>query len=146
MTDRKMSNFELATLNYFLTRAFLIGVIFNALVNILKQDSWVIPIISILPALILIALISYIMEYKPDLNISQKVIVLFNSVIGRIILIIIVLYTFFTSIINFLNMGMFIQSQFLNKTPLISILILFMLTTFMYTILCPSSKECITWM
>ena len=37
MTDRKISNFELGALNYFLIRAFLIGITLNSLIIFIKQ-------------------------------------------------------------------------------------------------------------
>mgnify|MGYP002625490924 CR=1 FL=1 len=130
MTDKKISNFEIVTLNYFLTRAFLIGIVFNILINSLKQDSWIVPIISIVPALIFIFFISYIMDYKSDLNITEKILTLFNKKIGIIIIILTNIIVFTISIINFLNMTKFIQSQFLNKTPLAVICILLGITSF----------------
>ena len=130
MTDRKISNFEFATLNYFLTRAFLIGITFNALINALRHDSWIIPLVSIAPALIIIFLLDYIMKYKSNLNLSEKIISLFNRKIGIVIIIILTIFIFFISLLNFLNMSNFIQSQFLSKTPLLAICIMFMLTTF----------------
>lgn len=130
MTDRKMSNFEFATLNYFITRAFLVGIIFNALLNIVKQDSWIIPIISIIPALLIIILINYIINYKPDLNLANKIISLFNMHIAIFILIFLVLFYYFISLLNYLNFNNFIQSQFLNKTPILAIAIMFSLATY----------------
>lgn len=130
MTDRKISNFEFATLNYFLTRAFLIGITFNALIKALKQDCWIIPLISIIPAFIIILLINYIIEYKPSFNISEKIIELFNKKIGIVIIFSMCLLIFFISILNYLNLNNFIQSQFLSKTPLLAISIMFMFATF----------------
>lgn len=130
MTDRGISNFEFGTLNYFLTRAFLVGFTFNILLNVIKQDSWIIPIISIVPALLLIFLINYIINYKPDLDISEKIINLFNKKFGIVIIVIITLIVYFLSILNYLNLNNFIQSQFLNRTPIIAISIMFMITTY----------------
>ena len=130
MTDRKISNFEFATINYFLTRAFLIGFTFNTLLRIIRQDSWIIPLISIMPALILIYLINYIINYEPDLNISEKIIKLFNKKIGIIILSILTIFICILSTLNYLNLNNFIQSQFLSRTPLIFISVMFMISTF----------------
>jgi len=74
MTNRKISNFEFGALNYFITRALLIGITFNAIVNIMKQDSWIIPILSVIPSYIFILLINYIMKYEPTLDISEKIV------------------------------------------------------------------------
>lgn len=129
MTDRKISNFELISLNYFLTRAFLIGLTFNTLINILKQDSWIVPLISLIVEIIMIFIIDSIMKYKTSLNISEKIINLFNNTIAKIILFILLILQFLSTVLNYLNLNNFIQSQFLNKTPIIVIAIIFMIAT-----------------
>ena len=129
MTDRKISNFEFATINCFITRALLIGITFNILTNIVKQDSWIIPLVSFLPALVIIFLLNFIMDYKPKLNIAEKIRDLFNKT-WFIILFIIITLIYIVCLINSLNMINFIQSQFLNKTPLYVIIVLFMLAAY----------------
>lgn len=129
MTDKKISNFEFATLNYFITRAFIIGITFNTLIVLLKQDSWIIPALSIIPATIIIIFIDYIMKYKPKLNLAEKIEILFNNKISKIILIFLIIFYLLVAILNSLNMCNFIQSQFLSKTPLLIISIIFMITT-----------------
>lgn len=130
MTNRKISNFEFATLNYFITRAFLIGVTFNAIINAMKQDSWIIPLLSIIPAFILIYFINYIMSYEPSLDLPQKIIKLFKKKIGIFIIFIMSLIFFIMGIINYLNLNNFVQSQFLSKTPMLAIAIMFAIGTY----------------
>lgn len=126
----KISNFELANLNFFITRALLIGITFNALINIMKQDAWIIPILSLIPAIILIILTDYIMNYKPKLNLAEKIIELFKKKIGIFIIILFIILFGFICVLNFLNLNNFIQSQFLTRTPFIAISIMFMLSTY----------------
>lgn len=130
MTNKKISNFEFATLNYFLTRAFLLGVIFNTLIKIVKQDSWIMPLLGIIPAVIFIVIIDYISKYEPNLNLSEKIFKLFKKKIGSIIIIFISLVFLVIGIISCLNLTFFVQSQYLNKTPLFAITIMFALTSF----------------
>lgn len=130
MTNRKISNFEFATLNYFITRALLVGVTFNALINSMKQDCWIIPILSIIPAVLLILLTNYIMKYEPNLDLSQKLLKLFKKKIGIILVIILIAVFYFIGIINYLNLNNFIQSQFLSKTPLLAISLMFGIATY----------------
>ncbi len=127
---KKITNFEISTLNYFITRAFLIGITFNALINFMKQDSWIIPILGIIPGIMFIFVINYIMNYEPSLSLPDKIIKLFKRKIGVVIIIISVLFAFFMCTLNFLNLGNFIQSQFLTKTPILAIVILFAIATF----------------
>lgn len=130
MTNKKISNFEFATLNYFITRAFLVGITFNVLINVMKQDSWIIPLLSIIPALILILFINYIMNYEPNLDLSEKIIKLFKRKLGIVIIIIFTIVFYFVGLLNYLNLNNFIQSQFLNKTPFWAISIMFAIATY----------------
>lgn len=128
--ESKISNFEFGNLNFFITRALMIGVTFNALINSMKQDSWLIPILSVIPAIILIIAANYIMKYKPDLDLSLKIIELFKKKLGIFIIILFILLFGFICILNFLNLNNFIQSQFLTRTPFIAISIMFMIATY----------------
>ena len=130
MIKKKIHNFEIGTLNYFATRAFLVGVTFNALINVVKRDSWIIPLISIPLDILFILLINKIIDYEPDLNLPQKIIKLFGKTLGKIILILISIFIIIMGILNYLTLNNFIQSQFLTRTPLIAIAILFMITIF----------------
>ena len=68
MINKKITNFEIATLNYFVTRAFLVGITFNALINVMKRDSWIIPLISIPFDILFIIIINKIIDYEPELS------------------------------------------------------------------------------
>lgn len=126
----KISNFEFANLNFFITRALLIGITFNALINVMKQDSWIIPLLSIIPAIILIILTDYIMNYKPKLDLSEKIIKLFKKKFGIFIIILFIILFGFICVLNFLNLNNFVQSQFLTRTPFLAISIAFMIVTY----------------
>lgn len=130
MIKKKITNFEIATLNYFVTRAFLVGMTFNALINVMKRDSWLIPLISIPLDILFIIIINKIIDYEPDLNLPQKVIKLFGKKIGTIILILISIFILIMGILNYLTLNNFIQSQFLTRTPLLAIAIILIITIF----------------
>ena len=130
MTKRKITNFEFATLNYFVTRAFLVGMTFNALVSVTKRDSWLIPLICIPLDIIFIFIINKIIDYEPDLNLPQKIIKLFGKKFGKIFIIFICIFALLMGTLNYLTLNNFIQSQFLTRTPLIAIAIIFMITIF----------------
>ena len=63
MIKNKLDNFDVGTLNYFITRAFLTGFLFNSLLNLIKQDSWIIPLIGIIIGIIFTLLVIYIYRY-----------------------------------------------------------------------------------
>ena len=130
MIKKKINNFEIGTLNYFVTRAFLVGMTFNALINVMKRDSWIIPLISIPFDILFIFIINKIIDYEPDLSLPQKITKLFGKTVGKIILILISIFVIIMGVLNYLTLNNFIQSQFLTRTPLIAIAILFMITIF----------------
>lgn len=130
MIKKKITNFEIATLNYFVTRAFLVGVTFNALINIMKRDSWIVPLISIPFDILFIIIINKIIDYEPDLNLPQKILKLFGKCLGKIIIILICIFALVMGILNYLTLNNFIQSQFLTRTPLMAIAIILMITIF----------------
>ncbi|MBQ9072579.1 MAG: GerAB/ArcD/ProY family transporter [Bacilli bacterium] len=130
MIKRKLTNFEFATLNYFVTRAFLVGMTFNALINVTKRDSWIIPLISIPLDILFIYIINKIIDYEPDLNLPQKLLKLFGKKIGTIIIGLICIFMLAMGILNYLTLNNFIQSQFLTRTPLLAVAIVLIITIF----------------
>ena len=123
MIKNKLNNFDVGTLNYFITRAFLTGFLFNSLLILVKQDSWLIPIIGTIIGIIFTLLIVYILNYHPKLGFSEKLISLFNNPIGSILIIIFCLFCFFMCTLTYLNLNNFIHGQFLSKTPTLAIAI-----------------------
>lgn len=129
MTKKKLNNMEYAILNYFLTRAFFIGITFSCLNRILKQDSWITPLISIFIGLIMAYLVTYIINYKEKLCIIDKIDNIFKTKFKYIIIFLIIIIGIFYNIANTTNLNNFIHTQFLNKTPILVISILFMFVT-----------------
>ena len=129
MIKDKISNLELGTLCFFVSRAFLVGITFNLFISSTKQNSWMIPLLSIIFGIIYILGITYIMNYKPNLNINEKIIRLFKTKFSYLIILFIFLLCMGACIINFLNLNTFIQSQFLNNTPILATSILFSITS-----------------
>jgi len=133
MIKNKLNNFDVGTLNYFITRAFLTGFLFNSLLALIKQDSWIIPLVGIVIGIIFTFLVIYIFNYKPNLNFAEKLISLFNKKIGFILVIIFSLFCFFMCILTYLNLNNFIHGQFLSKTPTLAISIICIIAIF-YTL------------
>ena len=133
MIKNKLNNFDVGTLNYFITRAFLTGFLFNALLILIKQDSWIIPLIGIIIGFIFLLLVIYIFDYKPNLNFAEKIVSLFNKKIGTILIIIFCLFCFFMCTLTYLNLNNFIHGQFLSKTPTLAIAIVCIIAIF-YTL------------
>lgn len=129
MNRNKISNLEIFSINFFITRSFLIGVTFNSLLHSMKQNSWITPILSIPIGIIYILCIIYIINYKSNLNINEKLDKLFIKPISFSIISVISIILLFAGTLNFLNLNNFIQSQFLIRTPIYIISILFSITT-----------------
>ena len=123
----KINKSEMGALSFFIVRAFFIGITFNNLVTIAHQDSYLSLCLSIILGFIPILFIYYIFNYEPSLSLPQKNIKLFGNILGTIINIILIFFTFFMVLIVFGNLVTFIFSQYLNKTPTIVISIVFII-------------------
>jgi len=117
MINNKLNNFDIGTLNYFITRAFLTGYLFHSLLKLIKQDSWIIPLIGFIFGIVFIVLVTYIFNYKPKINLPEKLVSLFGKPIGTTFVVIFCLFCFFMCVLTYLNINNFIQGQFLSKTP-----------------------------
>ena len=89
---KKITNFELGSIVYFLSRAYFIGISLNSLIVISKQDSWFSILLATLIGIIPLLMFLYIFSYEPDLNLNQKIIKLFGKVFGNIINILLLLF------------------------------------------------------
>lgn len=123
----KINKSEMGVLTFFLVRAFYIGITLNNLINITKQDSYLSIIIGIIIGFIPLIIIYYIFNYEPSLSLPRKNIKLFGNILGTIINIVIIWFTFFVILILFSNLVTFIFSQFLNKTPTLVISMVFII-------------------
>ena len=127
---KKMSNFEIGAITYFLIRAYFVGLSFNILLNTSKQQSFVSMIISLLLGIVYLVLFFYIQDYEPNLTIIEKNTKLFGSIIGSIINIIISITTLLFIILLYINTLNIIHVEYLNKTPLFLISLYFMTTVY----------------
>ena len=115
MIKKKITNFEVATLNYFVTRAFLVGVTFNALINVMKRDSWVIPLASIPLDILFVIIINKIIDYEPDLTLPQKLLKLFGKNLGKIIIVLICLFDLIMGILKNLYLSLRLLTSLLSS-------------------------------
>lgn len=127
---KKITNLEIGSITYFLIRAYFIGITFNNLLTLTKQDSWICVLIGIFLGIIPIMLFFYIFNYEPSLNINQKNIKLFGKLIGSIINIILSIFTFILVVTIYSNLITFIHTDYLNKTPTLLISLIFMISIF----------------
>ena len=126
---KKISDLQIGIMNYFLMRAFFIGITFTSLIKITKQDSWIIPLLEIPIGILFIVIINTIINFKPNIDFPNKIKKLFNKNISAFLIITICLIAIFLCIFNYNNLNNFIHNQFLNKTPITIISIIFIIST-----------------
>lgn len=121
----KINRTEMGALTFFLVRAFYIGITLDNLIKIVKQDSYISLTIAFILGFIPLLFIYYIFNYEPNLSLPKKNLKLFGNILGTIINIIFIWFTFFIILILFGNLVTLIFSQYLNKTPTLVISIVF---------------------
>lgn len=128
--NRKISMLEIGALNYFIIRAFFVGIIFNYLIRTTSQDGWIPIILSFIPSIFYILFLNKFMEYEPNKNSVEKINHLFKKPFSYVFIFFVCILFFCITVFNFINLNNFIHSQFLNKTPIVVISIAFMISMF----------------
>jgi len=123
---KKISSFQYNSLIWFVTRASYIGLTLNNVINITKQDSWISGIIALILGFIPLFIFIYLKNYDKEKNIAELIIYLFGD-FGKIINFILIMGGFLFSLIAFIDLTFFINSQFLFKTPHLLIVICFII-------------------
>lgn len=121
---KKISSMEYNSLVWFLIRAGYIGVSISSLIAISGRDSWFSAFIALIIGLIPFAMFCYLRNYNPKMNICDLNVDLFGK-FGKFVNIILALGVLFVAQIAFLDMTHFINSQFLYKTPVWVISVVF---------------------
>lgn len=124
---KKITNLEIGSLIFFLMHASFIGITFSSLTHTLKQDSYLGILLGSLIGLIPILIYLYIFNYEPNLNLNEKNIKLFGKLLGNVINIIILIFTLIIITIVFSNLVTIIKSDYLSKTPIILVIITFII-------------------
>ena len=124
---KKITNFEVGTLTYFIIRSYFIFLSFSSLINTSYQNSYISIILSIIIGIIPLLIIYLIFNYEPSSNIFDKMKKLFGKNLGNIINFILILFTYFLTITSFINLISMIYTTYLDKTPDIIISIAFAL-------------------
>ena len=125
MKKNSINSLQVASLIVFLIISMSLGMgIFNA-VEVAKIDSYIAIILGTFIGLIPISIVLYIANYKPNLNIIEKINDLFGKYVGFIINFIIASIIMLVAITTLFSVSNFIVSQFLSNTPIIYIGIMF---------------------
>ncbi|MGE5455853.1 MAG: GerAB/ArcD/ProY family transporter [Ignavibacteriales bacterium] len=116
---------QFGIIGYFLGNAFFIGMGDTSLINFARQDTWLAAILAIILGLLPIAILIYIMNYKPEKNILEKNKVLFGKIFGSLINFIIFAYMFVITIILIWATSNYAIIIYLTVTPRLAIILLF---------------------
>lgn len=112
---------------FFLIRAPFLGIIINSLFNIARQDALISVGISFIIGLIPLIIFLLLLNHDENLNINGLIDKYFNKYIGFFMKMLLCIIFIFHSSILLWNLGNFINSQFLYKTPMFIIIALFMI-------------------
>lgn len=129
-TINKISCFQFGILVYFVIRSASLGMVVSSNIHIGRVDGYLSPLIGMIIGFIPLAIFLKILNYKPDLNIYEKIDHLFGKVLGKIINLILILTIFFLTIIIFWDLLNFIGSQYLFRTPSLYVAIMFGISLF----------------
>jgi len=124
---KKISYLEISSLIIILVVTMFSGINITILKEGANINSWLSSILLYLLGFIPLLIILFISNYKPELNLHQKIISLFGKIPGTIINIIISLILISLGITILYNIINFILSQLLYRTPFLISCILFML-------------------
>ena len=124
---KKITNLQVGSLVFFLMHAYFIGITFSSIIVSLKQDSYLSIIVGAIIGFIPLLIYLYIFNYEPNLNLNEKNIKLFGKYIGNILNIFITIFTFLIITTLFSNLVTIIHTDYLSKTPIILLIITFLI-------------------
>ena len=127
--NTKISNKGYSGLIYFTSQAMFLGVGITQIINSSKQSSPFVILLGSILGLIVLYFFLKLFNYEKDLTIFQKFEKLYGKVIGNIINILLVLLFAFYFVYTLWSIQIYIQNKYLDKTPSVIILILFLIPT-----------------
>lgn len=123
MNKSKLTVIQFSCLICFPILSLFSGIGTYNITKIAQVDSYLSVIISYLLGMLPFLLFIFIFNYKPELNITEKINFLFGKYLGTIINIIINFLILCIGIILIYNISNFAISQFLDETPLLVFMI-----------------------
>ena len=124
--NKKIGHKGFASLLFFLSQEIFLGVGLTRILSISEQNSWISILIAFVIGFIFLNMIMYVMNYKKDLNVFEKIDILFgkfSKIINFILFSLVTLYFMF----SLWNLSIYIQNKFLDQTPKFLIMLLFLI-------------------
>lgn len=125
--NTKISNKGFASLIFFISQSMFLGVGITQILNSSNQNSTYSIVIGSVLGLIILYLFIKLFNYEKDLSIFGKLEKLYGRVLGNILNILLVLLFAFYFIYTLWSIQIYIQNKYLDKTPSIIILALFLI-------------------
>ena len=127
--NTKISNKGFASLIFFTSQSLFLGIGITQILNSSKQSSPFSVLLGSVLGFIVLYMLLKLFNYEKDLNIFEKLEKLYGKVLGNILNILLVLLFAFYFIYTLWSIQIYIQNKYLDKTPSIIILILFLIPT-----------------
>lgn len=121
---KKIDNYEYSSLFILTFLSSSIGISLYTTIKYASIDSYIGVAISTIFSIIPLTVFFLILNYKPNLNIKEKINNLFGKELGTIINYILTILFFIVSITILFNISNFIVSQYLSDTNIIYIMII----------------------
>jgi len=124
MNNKKISMLQFSVLLIYPILSLFSGIGLYNLVKSAGIDAYFSVIVAMVIGMLIVFLFIKIFDYEPQLSLPKKNTLIFGSVLGSIINIVICLMMLLNGIIIIYSISNFIVSQFLAETPIYIILIL----------------------
>lgn len=125
--NTKISNKGFASIVFFVSQSMFLGIGLTQILNSSNQDSPISILLGSILGFIILFLFLKIFDYEKDLTIFGKIEKLYGKLLGNIINLLLVLLFTFYFIYTLWSIQIYIQNKYLDKTPSIIILILFLI-------------------
>lgn len=125
--SNRINAFQFAALGLMLGNSLFISFGIIILLTLSKQDAWITMLIATLLAFIPILILIYIINFKPEKNIFEKMEVLFGKIFGKVMNFIITCYVLLMLLIIIWSTTYFVLTQYLSKVPFLFLASLFIL-------------------
>ncbi len=123
----KISMLQLTSINIFIIISSFFGIGIYNVYNAAKVDAWISIIFTTILSFLVLFIVIYIVNYKKDLTIGEKIKYLYGKKLGTFLNIILMLFVVSTAISLIFNLTHFIITQFLSETTVIAIELIFSL-------------------
>lgn len=127
--NTKISNKGFSSLIFFVSESMFLGVGITQILNSSKQSSPFSIILGSIIGIIVLYFFLKLFNYEKDLTIFEKLEKLYGKIIGNILNILLVILFALYFIYTLWSIQIYIQNKYLDKTPSIIILILFLIPT-----------------